>query len=99
MSNVKSTASEMYVQYTKRFSYTGVAQGGGRGEGGHLSKVGGGHKWVCAPPPLLDRPNVLNSLFSHILWLKHNFFKNFLGSLRLPILIIQYFPNFTNLKF
>ena len=54
------------------------------GAGGHvapppLSKVGG-HKWVCAPPPLLGRANVLISLFAHILRLKtHFFFKIFLA--------------------
>ena len=48
MSNVKSTASEMYVQCTKRFSYTGVAQGGGGHEPPPTFKSGG-HKWVCAP--------------------------------------------------
>ena len=47
---------------------------------------GGGHKWVCAPPPppLLGRANVLISLFAHILWLKTQFFQNFHGSLRSP---------------
>ena len=60
-------------------------------------KSGGGHKWVCAPP-LLGRANVLISLFAHILWLKTQFFQNFLGSLRSPTLINQYFLNFANLK-
>ena len=61
----------------------------------------GGHKWVCAPPPphpLLGSANVLISLFAHILWLKTHFFQNFLGSLRSPVLINQYFLNFANLK-
>ena len=59
-------------------------QGGGGARASPLSKVGG-HKWVCAPPPpLLGRANVLISLFAHILWLKTQFFQNFLGSLRSP---------------
>ena len=86
-----------------RFIYRYVCnQGRRRGAGGGgtsppLSKVGG-HKWVCAPPPLLGRANVLISLFAHILWLKTHFFQNFLGSLRSPTLINQYFLNFANLK-
>ena len=52
--------------------FTFVLRGVGEGwQGGHvppLSKVcgGGGHKWVCGPH-LLDRANVLISLFAHIL--------------------------------
>ena len=48
---------------------------------------------------LLDRANVLLSLFAHILWLKTHFFQTFLGSLRSPTLINHYFPNFANLDF
>ena len=60
-------------------------------------KSGGTSGFV--PPPLLGRANVLISLFVHILWLKtHFFFQNFLGSLRSPTLINQYFLNFANLK-
>ena len=52
--------------------FTFVLRGVGEGwQGRHvplLSKVcgGGGHKWVCGPH-LLDRANVLISLFAHIL--------------------------------
>ena len=75
----------------------GVGEGGAGGaRAPPLSKVGG-HKWVCAPP-LLGRANVLISLFAHILWLKTHFFQNFLGSLRSPTLLNQYFLNFANLK-
>ena len=77
----------------------------GQGGGGRtclptFKSGGGGHKWVCfpPPPPLLGRANVLISLFAHILWLKTQFFQNFLGSLRSPTLINQYFLNFANLK-
>ena len=62
--------------------HKGVGEGGGAGGGGAraspLSKVGGGgHKWVCAPPPLFGRANVLISLFAHILCLKTQFFSKF----------------------
>ena len=69
-----------------------VCKGVGVGGGGAgdtcppLSKVGG-HKWVCIPP-LLGRANVLIALFAHILWLKTQFFQNFLGSLRSPTLLV-----------
>ena len=52
----------------------GVGEGGqGGGGGGHEPPPpptfkSGGHKWVCAPPPLLGRENVLISPFAHILW-------------------------------
>ena len=55
----------------------GVGEGGAGGGGARaspLSKVGGGHKWVCAPL-LLGRAKVLISLFAHILWLKTHFSK------------------------
>ena len=74
---------------------------GGRGHvPPHFQKWGGGGgtSGLC-PPPLLDRANVLISLFAHILWLKtHFFFQNFLGSLRSPTILNHYFPNFANLK-
>ena len=45
------------------------------------------------------RSNPRGSL-SLTLWIRNAiFFKNFLGSLRSPTLIYQFFPNFTNLKF
>ena len=47
----------------------GVGEGGG---------AGGAQVGLC-PPPLLGRPNVLSSLFAHILWLKTQFFKIFLA--------------------
>ena len=59
---------------------------------------GGGTSGFVPPPPLLGRANVLISLFAHILWLKTQFFQNFLGSLRSPTLINQYFLNFANLN-
>ena len=71
--------------------------GGGTCPPPPLSKVGGTSGFV-PPPPLLGRANVLISLFAHILWLKTQFFQNFLGSLRSPTLIDQYFLNFANLK-
>ena len=90
----------------KSLMLSSVTQGrrrrGGAGGGGGGTCLptfkSGGHKWVCAPPPLLGRANVLNSLFAHILWLKTQNFQNFLGSLRSPTLINQYFLNFANLK-
>ena len=42
----------------------------GGGQRGHVPPPtikSGGHKWVLAPPPLLDRPSVLIFLFFHIL--------------------------------
>ena len=78
--------------------FKGVKEGG-RGGGGAraspLSKVGA-KVGLC--PPLLGIANVLISLFAHILWLKIQFFQNFLGSLRSPTLINRYFLNFANLK-
>ena len=54
----------------------GVGEGGqgGTSPPPHFQKWGGGHKCVCAPPPLLGSANVLISLFAHILWLKTHFF-------------------------
>ena len=77
----------------------GGGQGGGGARASPFSKVGGGggHKCVCAPPPpLLGRASVLSELFAHILWLKTQIFLNFLGSVRSPTLINQYFLNFAN---
>ena len=47
-----------------------------------LSNVRSTSGFVFVPPtpfPRLDRANVLILLFAHILWLKTQFFKNFLG--------------------
>ena len=92
---------QQYVMLTKTqyLKYKGVGEGGG-GRGGTCLPTfkSGGHKWVCAPPTLLGRAIVLISLFAHILWLKTQFFQNFLGSLCSPTLINQYFLNFANLK-
>ena len=67
------------ISGTTQNKLKGVGEGGG--QGGHVppqfQKWGGGHKWVCAPPPLLGRANVLISLFAHILWLKTQFFSKF----------------------
>ena len=72
------------------------------GQGGTcppFQKWGGGAQvGLCPPPPFLGIANVHISLFAHISWLKTQFFQNFLGSLRSPTLIIQYFLNFANLK-
>ena len=103
---MKKRSVRTFDKYIRIEFYLFVSHGGkGVGEGGtgghvppHFQKWGGGHKWVCAPPPLLGRANVLISLFAHILWLKTQFFQNFLGSLRSPTLINQYFLNFANLK-
>ena len=79
----------------------GVGEGGAGGGGSCAPPPtfkSGGHQWVCAPPPLLGRANVLISLFAHILWLKTHFFQNFLGSLRSPTSINQCFLNFANFK-
>ena len=73
-------------------------QGGATWPPPHFQKWGA-QVGLCPPPaPLLGRANVLCSLFAHILWLKTKFFQNFLGSLRSPTLINQYFLNFANLK-
>ena len=65
------------------FCTKGVGEGGGAGGGGqvppHFQKWGGGAQVGLCPPPLLGRTNVLISLFAHILWLKHIFFKIFLA--------------------
>ena len=79
--------------------HKGVGEGG-QGGGGHVAphfQKWGAQVGLC-PPPLLGRANVLISLFAHILWLKTQFFQNFLGSLRSLTLIDQYFLNFANLK-
>ena len=47
-------------------SNKGVGEGAAGACAPALSKVGG-HKSVFAPPPPLDRPSYLMSLFSHIL--------------------------------
>ena len=89
--------------YAKLFISLNMLKGVGEGGqgGGHVppnfQKWGGGAQ-VGLCPPLLGRTNVLISLFAHILWLKTQFFQNFLGSLRSPTLINQYFLNFANLK-
>ena len=76
-----------------------MCQGEGEGEQRALappplSKVGGGTDGsVPLPPQLVDRANVQISKFAHILRLKMQFLKKILGSLRLPTLIKQYFPN------
>ena len=86
---------------------TGVGQGA-QAPPPHFQKWGdGGTSGFVPPPPtytLLDRGNVLNSLFwdphfAHILWLKHIFFFNSLLASSSTLIIYQYFPNFTNLKF
>ena len=67
------------------------------GQGGHGPQhthtfKSGGHKWVCAPPPqVLDKSNVLISLFAHILWLKTQFFKIFLAHLARQLKFINIF--------
>ena len=84
----------MYIYHVCK----GVGEGG---QGGHVPptfKSGGGGTSGFVPPPLLGRANVLISLFAHILWLKTQFFQNFLGSLRSPTSINQYFLNFANFK-
>ena len=73
--------------------YKGVGEGGGGKGGGSclptFKSVGGTSGFV---PPLFGRPNVQISLSATILWLKTQFFQNFLGSLRSPTFINQYFP-------
>ena len=79
----------------------GVGEGGAGGHKPPHFQKWGAQVGLCPPPPphtLLGRANVLISLFAHILWLKTHFFQNFLGSLRSPTLINQYFLNFANLK-
>ena len=92
---------DIYTEYKLHIKNNtkGVGEGGAGGgaRASPLSKVGGGTSGF-APPPLLGRANVLISLFAHILWLKHIFSQNFLGSLRSPTLITQYFLYFANLK-
>ena len=58
--------------------YKGEKGGGGGGaRASPLSKVGGGTSGFVPPPTLLDRVNVLISLFAHILWLKTQFLSKF----------------------
>ena len=73
------------------------AKGVGEGEQGGTFKSGG-HKWVCAPPPTFGQSKCSNFTICSYFEVKNQFFQNFLGSLRSPTLIIQYFLNFANLK-
>ena len=79
MSNVKSTASEMYVQHKKRFSYAGVAKGGGHEPPPPFKS--GGHKWVCAPPPPTFGQTKCSkfTIFSYFVVKNTIFSKNFLA--------------------
>ena len=61
----------------------GVGEGGGgRGGGAHaspLSKVGGGHKWVCAPPPTFGQSKCSNFTICSYFVIKTHFLKIFLA--------------------
>ena len=90
-----------YTVFRNVFFYKGVGEGG---RGARTPPPPHFQKWgaqvgLCPPPPrLLGKANVLILLFAHILWLKTQFFQIFLGSLRSPTLINQYFLKFANLK-
>ena len=87
---------------------TGVGQGAQAPP--PLSKVRGwGHKWVCAPPPpythtfgqrKCSKFTILGSPFCSYFVVKNTFFflNSWLASSS-TLIIYQYFPNFTNLKF
>ena len=69
-----------------------------RGQGGghvppHFQKWGG-HKWVVSPT-FGQRKCSKFTICSYFV-VKNTFFQNFLGSLRSPTLINQYFLNFAN---
>ena len=73
--------------------------GGARAPLPHFQKWGGGHKWVCAPPPpTFGQSKCSKFTICSYFVVKNTIFQNFLGSLRSPTVINQYFLNFANLK-
>ena len=74
-------------------------RGGSRGGGARaspLSKVGGGTSGFV--PPTFGQSKCSNFTICSYFVVKNTFFQNFLGLLRSPTLINQYFLNFANLK-
>ena len=95
-SSVLQLAALFYVCTSK---VKGVGEGGQGGtRASPLSKVGGAQVGLC-PPPTFGHSKCSNfTICSYFLVKNTIFFKIFLGSLRSPTLINQYFLNFANLK-
>ena len=75
----------------------GAGGGGGRARASPLSKVGG-RGTSGFVPPTFGQSKCSNFTICSYFVVKNTFFQNFLGSLRSPTLITQYFLNFANLK-
>ena len=67
------------MQPTMRVLFSQGRRRGGGHVPPHFQKLGGTSVFVPPPHTLLDRANVLISLFAHILWLKTHFFLIFLA--------------------